>query len=210
MEITKELIRTHFKQFKEPELIDEIGKNGTLVNVPAGEEILGDGKYVKTVPLLIQGLVKVIRHEKLKEMLLYYIYPQESCIVSINCVLHEVKSTVKAIAEAHSQAILLPSARIGALQRNYTSFNNYIIELYQKRFEGVLSAYNALAFQSLDERLLAHLRAKANGTGSFVIKATHQELGDELGTARETISRMLKKLEAENQVRLSRGSIEMI
>ena len=151
-----------------------------------------------------------MRHEKLKEMLLYYIYSHESCIVSIKCVLSESKSTVKAVAEERCKAILLPADLLVHLQKTYSSFNDYIIALYQKRFDDVLNAFDALAFQSLDERLLAHIKAKAAASGLQVIHSTHQELGDQLGTARETISRLLKKLEADNQVRLSRGSIELI
>lgn len=95
-------------------------------------------------------------------------------------------------------------------QRKFPSFAGFILDLYQKRFDDLLNAYNALAFQNLDERLLKYLRERTKAIGSNKIKATHQELGDELGTARETISRMLKKLEMEGVVSLHRGWIEIL
>lgn len=205
----EEILSDQFPFFQEEGLKQKIIANGKLVDVGAGTPILKEGSYVKTIPLLVNGLVKVIRHEGLKEHLLYYIYPLQSCIVSINCGLHDLKSSVKAIAEDDSQAILIPSSMISELQMEYPSFNNYVMALYHKRFDDILDAFNALAFQSLDERLLSNLHAKATALGLKKVAATHQDLGDELGTARETISRILKKLENDGKVKLFRGHIEV-
>ena len=205
----EQVLSHQFQFFKEERLKETIVARGKLVTVEAGTPILREGSYVKTVPLLVNGLVKVIRQEGLKEHLLYYIYPLQSCIVSINCGLNDLKSAVKAIAEEDSEVILLPSTMMESLQREYPSFNAYILSLYQKRFDDLLDAYNALAFQSLDQRLLSYLHSKAKALGTHKILATHQDLGDELGTARETISRILKKLENDGKVRLSRGHIEV-
>ena len=180
------------------------------MDVPAGTEILREGSYVKTVPILLSGLAKVVKQESAgKELLLYYIYPLESCIVSINCGLNDIKSRVRAMAEEDSRALLIPVSVLQDWQRKYPSFARFILNLYQKRFDDVLDAFNALAFQSLDQRLLSYLHEKTKALKANRIETTHQELGDELGTARETVSRMLKKLETENKVSLHRGWIEI-
>lgn len=197
--------------FKEEGLKKEILEKAKLVEVEAGTSILKEGSYVKTIPILLSGLVKVVKEEAGgKEILLYYIYPLESCIVSINCGINDIKSRVKAIAEDDSSSILIPTSIIGEWQRKYPSFNYYVLNLYQKRFDDILDAYNALAFQSLDNRLLSYLRARAAALNSSKITATHQDLADELGTARETVSRILKKLESDELVKLHRGWIEII
>lgn len=206
----QDIISFQLPFFKEEDLRNELLKKAQIAEVEAGTPILKEGSYVKVVPLLLSGLVKVVKEESGgKEMLLYYIYPLESCIVSINCGLNDLKSRVKAIAEEDSKAIMIPSRFIKDWQRKYPSFNDFILNLYQKRFDDVLDAYNALAFQSLDDRLLSYLDAKTKALNSTKIKATHQELGDELGVARETVSRMLKKLESEDRVKLHRGWIEV-
>lgn len=208
---TKDIITYQLPFFKEVELREEILSKGRIVEVPSGTKILREGSYVKTIPILLQGLAKVVKHEAAgKEMLLYYIYPVESCIVSINCGLNDLKSRVKAIAEDDCRALLIPATALAEWQRKFPSFRKFILDLYQKRFDDLLDAYNALAFQSLDERLLAYLQARTKALGSHKIKATHQELADELGTARETISRMLKKLEIEGMVTLHRGWIDIV
>ena len=197
--------------FKEDALKKAIIEHGQLAEVDAGTLIMKEGSYVKTVPILLSGLAKVVKEESGgKELLLYYIYPLESCIVSIHCGINNIKSRVKAVAEDDAKALLIPSRLIGEWQQSYWSFNDYILNLYQKRFDDVLDAYNAIAFQRLDDRLMAYLNARSKALNSNEINATHQDLGDELGTARETISRMLKKLEAEDKVRLHRGWIEVL
>lgn len=207
----QEILSLQLPFFREAPLKEAFANKAQLVNVPAGTEILKSGSYVKTIPILLQGLAKVVKEESGgKELLLYYIYPLESCIVSINCGLKDLKSRVKAIAEEDSKALLVPASILHEWQRKYPSFATFILDLYQKRFDDLLDAYNALAFQSLDERLLQYLHGKTKALGSPQIKATHQELGDELGTARETISRMLKKLEMEGTVKLHRGWVEVL
>lgn len=206
----KETLALQLNFFTEPILQKTIEENGTIVEVEAGTPILNEGSYVKTIPILLKGLVKVIKEEEGKEILLYYIYPLESCIVSIHCGINQLKSSVNAIAEEDSIALLLPSHLVEKLQRDFLSFNKFVMNLYQKRFYDVLDAFNALAFQSLDNRLLSYLAVKAEALNSSKIQMTHQDLGDELGTARETISRMLKKLEVEEKVKLHRGWIEVI
>lgn len=204
-----EILKFQLRFFSEKSLQKEIIKKVQVAEVAPGTIILNEGKYVKTVPILLNGLVKVVKEESSKEFLLYYIYPLESCIVSINCGINQLKSKVKAIAEDHSTALLIPSHLIAEWQSKYPSFNQYILDLYQKRFNDILNAFNALAFQSLDQRLLSYLHSKINAIDSNILRMTHQDLSDELGTTRETVSRMLKKLEVEGKVILYRGAIEV-
>ena len=196
--------------FKETPLRENIKENGKVSQIPADTVILEEGKYVKYIPILLSGSIKVVKWEGGKEILLYYINPLESCIVSIHCGLNDVKSNVKAITEDDSEVLLVPSGLINDWQLNYASFNTFILNLYQKRFEDVLDAFNAMAFQRLDKRIVSYLEAKREAKGVNTLKATHQDLADELGTSRETVSRILKKLEVEQVVKLHRGSIELL
>lgn len=208
MEIA-DILKLQLPFFREPELKEALA-NCTLADVPEGGVILKEGAYVKTIPILLSGLVKVIKQDEEKEILLYNIYPLESCIMSISCSLNQEKSKVKAIAEKDSQAILIPSQYMADWQRLYPSFNAYITNLFQKRFNNLLDAFDALAFQKLDQRIMAYFEAKVRNSGSDSIEMTHQEIADELGTYRETISRLLKKLESEGYLVLHRGRIQLV
>lgn len=206
----RDILEGQLAFFQEEDLRKAIINKAQIAEVKSGAVILDEGKYVKTVPLLLSGLAKVVQVRDGKELLLYYIYPNESCIMSIHCGLNELKSSVRAIVEEDSVAVLLPAFEIANWQRAFPSFNAFIVDLYQKRFHNVLDAFNALAFQKLDDRILSLLSQRASALHSKEIHATHQELSDELGTARETVSRILKKLEADQKLKLHRGWIELL
>lgn len=75
------------------------------------------------------------------------------------------------------------------------------------RFENVLEAFNAVAFQKIDERLVTYLKNKTHSTPDRKLSSTHQAIANDLGLARETVSRLLKKLEHDGKIELSRGTI---
>jgi len=203
-----DIINLQLSYFIEPEL-KQLLAACKVVDVPEGELILKEGAYVNTVPILLSGLVKVVQQEEDREILLYNIYPLESCIMSISCCLNQEKSPARALAEQDCKALLIPSRLIGEWQKTFPSFNQFIITLYKKRFDNLLNAFNALAFQNLDQRIIAYFKAKVKNSGTNKIEITHQEIADELGTFRETVSRLLKKLEHEGLVRLHRGAVEI-
>ncbi len=194
---------------KEKELKEALAKEASVHSFKAGKMILSEAHYVSQVPIVLSGVIKVYKEEADKELLIYYIYPLESCIVSIHCGLNSIKPRVKAITEEDVSILSLPSHLIASWQNKYPSFNTYIVNLYQKRFDDVLTAFNDLAFQNLDGRLMSYLTAKARALQSDSVGITHHDLANELGVARESISRMLKKLENEKKVVLHRGKIEL-
>jgi CRP/FNR family transcriptional regulator, anaerobic regulatory protein len=208
MEI-EEIINLQLNDFREPEL-KKLLSECKVVDVPEGTLILKEGTYVNTIPVLLSGLVKVVKHEDDREILLYNIYPLESCIMSISCCLNDEKSPVEALTEAPSKALMIPARLIGDWQRMFPSFNQFVVKLYQKRFDDILNAFNALAFQNLDQRIMTYFGAKIKNSGLNKIDITHQEIADELGTYRETVSRLLKKLEHEGHLILHRGAVEVV
>ena len=82
--------------------------------------------------------------------------------------------------------------------------------MYHKRFEELLEIVNAIAFKKVDERLLNLLRKKAELTDSTTLQVTHEQLANELGTARVVVSRLLKQLEELGEVKLGRNKIFLL
>lgn len=205
-----EFLSLSYPYFKEPDLKQALLDTSQLANIPANTLILNEGSYIKTIPIVLSGLVKVFRQDEEREMLLYYISPLESCIMSISSSFKNEKSLIKAMTEEDTQLLLIPAQQLTTWQHLYPSFNAFIVDLYKKRFEDLLTAFDAVAFQKLDERLLSYLKNKSQALHSQEIHMTHQALANELGTAREVISRFLKLLENRGKIKLSRGKIQII
>jgi CRP/FNR family transcriptional regulator, anaerobic regulatory protein len=192
-------------------LQNEVSQFGQLKKIEAGSIILQEDSYIKAIPLVLKGSLKVIRTDSQgHEILLYYITPGESCIMSFLGGIHHETSKVKAIVEEDAEILFIPVDKASEWIKKFPEWSDFIFRLYHKRFEELLSAVNAIAFQKLDARLLQLLKQKADVHQSKEIKITHQQLADELGTAREVISRVMKQLENEGLVQLSRNKLTLL
>jgi CRP/FNR family transcriptional regulator, anaerobic regulatory protein len=188
----------------------EFTEKGILKHVEAGEVILKENALIKHLPIVISGTLKVMREDSSgREILLYFIKPGESCIMSLFGGLYHEKSKIKAMAEESSELLLLPAESIQNWITSYPEWTEFMLLLYHKRFEEILETVNEIAFQKIDERILKLLHKKADLNHTSDIHTTHQQLADELGTSREVVSRLLKQLEKEQKIRLSRNKITL-
>jgi len=190
-------------------LREEILEKGIRKEVPAGTELLREGQYVKVVPLVLSGLVKVFSSYEEKELLLYYIEPAESCVMSFSAGLWNLPSKVYAITEDQSDIMLLPVQHVNDWIRKYPTLNQLFFGQFNKRYEDLLFTIHQVLFQRMDDRLLNYLREKAQRLDTKVLDLRHHQIARELGTAREVVSRILKKLEQEQLVAQHPHGIEI-
>lgn len=196
--------------FLDAKLIDDILEKSDVVEIAANTEILSQGQYVKVIPIVLSGLIKVYTSTKNKELLLYYIKPEESCIMSFAAALKNDKSKVFARTELNSSVLLLPANFVDGWIKNYPNFNHLFFGLYNKRYDDLLSTIHHVLFDKMDVRLYDFLVQRMALTQHQAIKISHRQIAEELGTAREVITRTLKKLESEGKIRQQDSTIEVI
>lgn len=176
-----------------------------------GDVILREDAYIEAIPIVTQGNIRVMRtDEEGREILLYYIKAGESCIMSFLGGMHQDTSKVKAIAEEETEILFIPIDKVSLLIKEYPEWLDYIFRLYHKRFEDLLEVVNAVAFKKMDERLLNFIQKKSELTQSSTLHITHEQIANELGTARVVVSRLLKQMEAQNLVQLGRNKISLV
>jgi CRP/FNR family transcriptional regulator len=192
------------------EFIDQLEKFGIIKDFSTQTEILREGQYVKYVPLVLEGAVKVFTRHEDKELLLYYIESGESCIMSFNAGLKSTASKVFAVADEEALLLLLPVERLNEWVRSFPSLNELFFNLYDQRYASLLDTINHLLYSRLDQRLYNYLQETARQKNSKIINIRHRQMAAELGTAREVISRVMKKLEQEGKVKQLQGGIEIL
>lgn len=194
-----------------PELVGKLYQHGIQKNYEAGDIILNENSHIRSIPIVTKGSIKVIRTEEDgREILLYYIKAGESCIMSFLGGLHNETSKVKAEVEDDAEILFLPMDKVSLFIKEYPEWLDYIFRLYHKRFEELLDIVNAIAFKKVDERLLNLLHKKSELNNSKIIQTTHEQLANELGTARVVVSRLLKQLEENGEVQLGRNKITLM
>jgi CRP/FNR family transcriptional regulator len=202
---------THFDLIFEPDLIKEILAFGELKQFKEGDVIMDYGKYIRMMPMVIKGSIKVLKKdERGKEILLYYLSSNESCSMAYSCCLEAKKSEVRAIAEEDVELIAIPHNKLDEWLCKFPSWKNYIMRSFNDRFLELLKSIEVIAFYKLDERLIAYLKEKQRLSGSMVIKVSHYLIADELATSRVVISRLLKQLENDGKILLYRNEIKLL
>ncbi|MDP1844316.1 MAG: Crp/Fnr family transcriptional regulator [Sediminibacterium sp.] len=195
----------------EPALIQEMQQFGILQHYNEGDLIMDYGKYIRMMPIVLKGTVKVYRLDEDKnEILLYYLSSSESCSMAYSCCVEAKKSEVKAIAEDNVELIGIPHVKLDEWLCKYPSWKNYVMRSFNERFIELLKSIESIAFHKLDERLIAYLKEKQRLSGSSVIKASHNTIADELATSRVVISRLLKQLENAKKIILYRNEIKLL
>lgn len=191
-------------------LLAQLREGSTITEIPKKTEILREGQYVKVIPIVLEGLIKVHTRYEDKELLLYYIRPSESCAMSFSASLDNEPSKVYATTEQDTKALLVPVDELSGLRRDFPEMNNLFFKQYNLRYAELLDTIHHVMFNQLDQRLLEHLQRKVKLTGNNPIVISHRELANELGTAREVVSRVMKRLETENKVKQHQQSIELL
>lgn len=192
------------------ELLAEIAAAGSIVEVPGGKEIQKEGQYVKAIPIVLQGLVKVFTSTEEKELLLYYIGSAQSCIMSFSAGLSNSPSRIFAITEEPSVLLLLPADKLNKWVKQYPALNELFYQQYNLRYTEMLDTIQSLLFGRMDHRLYNYLLEKSKLKGERMLNLRHRQIAYEMGTAREVITRVLKKLEQEGKIRQLPGGIEII
>ncbi len=194
-----------------PELLEQLYRYSICKTYPPGSTILNENASVRSIPIVVRGVLRVLRTEADgREILLYYIRAGESCVMSFLGGLHNEKSKLRAEVEEEAEILFLPVEKVSLFIREYPQWLDYIFRLYHQRFEELLEIVNAIAFRKVDERLLTLLHKKAEISGNQTLTITHEQLANELGTARVVVSRLLKQLEDAEVVVLGRNKITLL
>jgi len=196
----------------EPKLQDEILTVGRLKKVKAGKVVISPGSQGGEMPIVLEGLLKVMRQDKNgNEVFLYFLEGGQTCAMSITCCLQgKTTASFQVVAEEDSVLWMVPMGYLDAWMVKYPSFRKFVFESYQDRFDELLNTIDSVVFLKLDERLYNYLLDKKQASGSYTVHKTHEQIARELNTSRVVISRLLKKLEKEQKIEQYRNRIEIL
>jgi CRP/FNR family transcriptional regulator, anaerobic regulatory protein len=192
------------------DLITELVGVFVIKTFSANNEIVREGQYVKYIPIVLSGLVKVYTQFEEKELLLYYIKPEQSCIMSFSSCINNDKSKIFAITEEESTVLLIPSDKVAKWVIAFPNINLLFYQQYDLRYSELVETIHQMLYYKLDKRLLDYLAERVAVVGKNPIKISHKEIAHDLGTAREVVSRLIKKFEKQNILKQYRDSIEIV
>lgn len=201
-------LKNNYGHLFEDALLNEINQVGTFKEVPEGFKMMEIGDYVKAMPLLVSGVIKILRKDTDgDELFLYFLEKGDTCAMTLTCCVAQTKSKIRAIAETDSKLIMIPIQKMEEWSEKYKSWRHFVFESYNNRLNEMLETIDSIAFLKMDERLIKYLVEKVRISKNNTIHKTHQEIAYELHTSRVVISRLLKKLETLGKIELNRSYI---
>jgi CRP/FNR family transcriptional regulator len=207
----KDILTESYGYIFEEALLDEIVKVATFKEFKADDYLIEIGDYIKTMPLLLNGAIKIMREdENGDELLLYFLERGDTCAMTLTCCMGQSKSRIRAMAETNGSLLMIPVEKMEDWLTKYKTWRNFVFDSYNVRLMEMLEAIDTLAFMNLDERLYKYLTDKAKVIGDTEINNTHQEIAYEMHTSRVVVSRLLKALELQGKIKLHRNKIEIL
>lgn len=208
--IIKKILKEHFPDFS-PGLIDDIAEVSELRDFADKATLMDVGNYIKSVPLMYEGMMKIYREDDDgNELFLYYMYPGQACAISFVCAEKERKSKVRALTVRPSKFIFFPIKYMDKWMLKHKTWYQFVLQSFNERFEDVLKTIDEVTFHNMDERLVIYLKKNVKAYKSNKLVVSHQDIANELNSSREVISRLLKKLERTGKIKMGRGRIEII
>ncbi|KRT17866.1 Crp/Fnr family transcriptional regulator [Pedobacter ginsenosidimutans] len=206
-----ETIRDAYGSIFEKSLVDEISEVAKLIEFKEGDILIDLGNYIKSMPLLINGAIKIMREDlDTGELLLYFIEKGDTCAMTLTCCIGDQKSKIRAVAETDGLVAMIPIVKMEDWLGKYKSWRTFVFTSYNNRLNEMLAAIDNVAFRRMDKRLYNYLKEMGKITNSKIVSKTHQEIAYELHSSRVVISRLLKTLEIDGKVKLNRHNIELI
>ena len=203
-------IRKAFPDLHDQNLINELSEHGRCMKFKAGDTIIDYGEFIRLVPLVLEGSIKVLReNDEKEELFLYFLNSGESCSMSFTCCMTDKRSSIRAIAEEDTRILGLPVRYVDEWITRYPVWKNFVMRSYDQRLLELINTIDTIAFKKLDERLMDYLLQKSETHNSKEINTTHQQIAYDLHASREAISRLLKQLEKLGKIELGRNKINI-
>ena len=186
-------------------------QSSQILSIASGSIVLRPGDVCRHVLLLLHGSLRVyLSGGNGREMVLYRVQAGELCVLTLASVLRSTHYPAEAVTESETRSLAVPVASFKRAFSESEPFRQYVVETLAQRLEETMLCVQELAFMHLDVRLPWFLCRRFQGLGTDTMEVTHQQLAHELGTTREMVSRLLKELERQNYICLSRGKIQLV
>lgn len=188
------------------DLRTELARGAKVTAMPAGTVVFGPGRSPENLLLVLEGTVRVQQlSESGREIVLYRVGAGESCVMTTACMIAHEDYSAEGVAETDIRAVAIPRSLFDDLLARSAEFRTFVFSTYSRRMLDLFLVIDEIAFKRMDIRLAQKLLERGGADGT--VRATHQQMAAELGSAREVISRLLQEFRRRGWVHLGRGTI---
>ncbi len=204
-------IANTFPMLNQKQFVEELARSVQVRTVKSGDVLMEYGDYVRQIPLVVSGIVKVLRvTDEGEERLLYYLSDGEACAAAFSCCMIQKRSEFKTIAVKDSQLWFIPLNHGDKWMSTFAVWRNFVFTTFDRKMMDLIDLVDSLSFSKLDDQLLNYLEHQSILSNKNSIKITHYEISKDLNVSREAVSRLLKNMEKQGKVKLERNKITLL
>ncbi len=192
----------------EKELVQQ---NAVIRLYKKGTRVYSSERECLGMLFVMQGEMRTyLLSEEGREVTLFRIYPNDLCVLSASCVISQISFDTQMSAQKDTEALIIPPNIVLFLKEKNLSVRCFLYELATKRFSDVMWAMQQILFKRLDQRLALFLMQESQRLGTDTIHMTHEQIAQQISSAREAVARMLKQFSEDGLVELKRGAIRLL
>ncbi len=192
----------------EKELVQQ---NAVIRRYKKGTRVYSSERECLGMLFVMQGEMRTyLLSEEGREVTLFRIYPNDLCVLSASCVISQISFDTQMSAQKDTEALIIPPNIVLFLKEKNLSVRCFLYELATKRFSDVMWAMQQILFKRLDQRLALFLMQESQRLGTDTIHMTHEQIAQQISSAREAVARMLKQFSEDGLVELKRGAIRLL
>ena len=188
-----------------------VRQNAVIRLYKKGTRVYSSERECLGMLFVMQGEMRTyLLSEEGREVTLFRIYPNDLCVLSASCVISQISFDTQMSAQKDTEALMIPPNIVLLLQEKNLSVRCFLYELATKRFSDVMWAMQQILFKRLDQRLALFLMQESQRLGTDTIHMTHEQIAQQISSAREAVARMLKQFSEDGLVELKRGAIRLL
>ena len=192
----------------EKELVQQ---NAVIRLYKKGTRVYSSERECLGMLFVMQGEMRAyLLSEEGREVTLFRIYPNDLCVLSASCVISQISFDTQMSAQKDTEVLIIPPNIVLLLKEKNLSVRCFLYELATKRFSDVMWAMQQILFKRLDQRLALFLMQESQRLGTDTIHMTHEQIAQQISSAREAVARMLKQFSEDGLVELKRGAIRLL
>ncbi len=188
-----------------------VRQNAVIRSYKKGTPVYSSERECLGMLFVMQGEMRTyLLSEEGREVTLFRIYPNDLCVLSASCVISQISFDTQMSAQKDTEALIIPPNIVLLLKEKNLSVRCFLYELATKRFSDVMWAMQQILFKRLDQRLALFLLQESQRLGTDTIHMTHEQIAQQISSAREAVARMLKQFSEDGLVELKRGAIRLL
>ncbi len=189
--------------------LQRLRQRAQVLRLPAGRPVFHRGSACQRYLLVAEGRVRVyLTAANGREVVLYHVEAGQSCALTTACLLADERYPAAGITDRPTTALTLARPDFARALQASPRFQRFVFTNLGQRFAETIARIEQVHLRDIDSRLAASLLAHAGP--DHTVTLTHQALAQEIGSAREVVSRHLKQLAGRGLIRLQRGRIELL